>query len=343
MKFKNLVFSSVLAAGVMAACTLTATTGYAQTAGNGTISGNVTDGSGAAIPNAPVQIINTDTGATRSLTTNGNGSFNSTFLQSGRYEVIVGGGSFGKVDHKNLILTVGAVLTVDASLPAASVNAEVTVTDAPPLIEEDKTNVSQTIDQTLVSGLPVAGRRYDNFVLLGTNVVPDGSSGLISYRGISGLYNTNLIDGANNQQAFFSEGRGRTSGAPYVFSQDSIKEFQSSVSGYSAEFGQAAGGQINAVSKNGTNTIHGDLFYYLRYPTLNALDPLTKFNGRQPGANAALLQPAIHQQQQFGGSVGGPIIRDKLFYFLLMMDSAVRARFSIALPRRFPLLPAPTV
>ncbi len=86
-------------------------------------------------------------------------------------------------------------------------------------------------------------------------------------------------------------------------------------SGYSAEFGQAAGGQINAISKSGSNAIHGDAFYFLRYPSLNALDPLTKFNGRQPGANPALLQPAIHQQQQFGGSVGGPIIQDKLFYF----------------------------
>jgi hypothetical protein len=315
MKFKNLVLSSVLAAGVVAACTLTATTGYAQTAGNGTISGNVTDATGAAVPNAPVQIINSDTGATRLLTTNGNGGYTSTFLQSGHYEVIIGGGSFGKVDRKNLVLTVGAILPVDAILPAASVATEVTVTDVAPLIEEDKTDVSTTIDQTLVSGLPVNGRRYDNFVLLGTNVVPDGTSGLISYRGISGLYNTNLIDGANNQQAFFSEARGRAIGAPYVFSQDSIKEFQSSVSGYSAEFGQAAGGQINAITKSGTNNIHGDLFYYLRYPTLNALDPYTKYTGRLNN-NAFLLQPAIHQQQQFGGSVGGPILRDKLFGFL---------------------------
>jgi len=314
MKFKNLVFSSVLAAGVVAACTLTATTGYAQTAGNGTISGNVTDGQGAAIANAAVQIINTDTGATRSLTTNSSGGYTSTFLQSGRYEVIIGGGSFGKVDQKNLVLTVGSSVSVDAVLPAASVSSEVTVTDVPPLIETDKTNVSQTIDQALVSGLPVNGRRYDNFVLLGTNVVPDGNSGLISYRGISGIYNTNLIDGANNQQAFFSEARGRAIGAPYVFSQDSIKEFQSSVSGYSAEFGQAAGGQINAISKNGTNAIHGDLFYYLRYPALNALDPLSKFQGRTTN-NAFLLTPTVHQQQQFGGSVGGPIIKDKLFYF----------------------------
>ncbi|HTF69140.1 MAG TPA: carboxypeptidase-like regulatory domain-containing protein, partial [Edaphobacter sp.] len=293
----------------------TAVPSYAQTAATGTISGTVTDASGAVVSKATITVINTDTGASRTLNSNDQGQFNSTFLQPGHYEVIATGSGFGKVDRKNLNLTVGQVLSVDVALPAASATAEVTVTDASPLIDTEKVQVSQTISQQMVSNLPVNGRRYDNFVLLTTNVVPDGNSGLISYRGISGLYNTNLIDGANNQQAFFSEARGRAIGAPYVFSQDSIKEFESSTSGYSAEFGQAAGGQINAISRSGSNATHGDLFYYLRYPSLNALDPLTKFNGRQPGANPALLQPAIHQQQQFGGSVGGPIIKDKLFYF----------------------------
>ena len=287
----------------------------AQTAGTGTISGIVTDASGAIVPSANVIITATDTGAARTVTTNSSGEFTSTFLQPGRYEVVATAAGFGKVNRQNLVLTVGQVLTVDVALPAGSTATEVTVTDASPLIDTLKTQVSQTVSQELVANLPVNGRRYDNFILLGTNVVPDGNSGLISYRGISGLYNTNLVDGANNQQAFFSEARGRAIGAPYVFPQDSIKEFESSTSGYSAEFGQAAGGQINAISKSGTNAIHGDLFYYLRYPSLNALDPLTKYNGRQPGANPALLEPAVHQQHQFGGSVGGPIIKDKLFYF----------------------------
>jgi len=285
-----------------------------QTAATGTISGTITDNSGAVVPNASISVINTDTGATRNITSSASGEYSSTFLQPGHYEIIATGAGFGKVDRKNLTLTVGQVLSVDVAIPPASTSTELTVTDESPLIETDKSQVAQTIGQQMVSNLPVNGRRYDNFVLLTTNVVPDGSSGLISYRGVSGLYNTNLIDGANNQQAFFSEARGRAIGSPYVFSVDSIKEFQSSVSGYSAEFGQAAGGQINAISKNGTNQMHGDLFYSLRYPALNALDPLTKYNGRTTN-NATLLQPAIRQQQQFGGSVGGPIIKDKLFYF----------------------------
>jgi hypothetical protein len=286
----------------------------AQTSAVGNITGTVSDASGAAIPGATVTILNNDTGATRTLTTGGNGDYTSAFLQPGHYEIIFSGPGFGKVDRKNLVLTVGQTLSVDAALPTAQATSEVTVTDASPLIDTEKSEVSQTVGTQLVSNLPVNGRRWDNFVLLTPNVVPDGNTGLISYRGISGLYNTNLVDGANNQQAFFSEARGRSLGAPYVFSQDSIKEFQSSASGYSAEFGQAAGGQINAITKSGTNQVHGDLFYYLRYPSLNALDPFAKFTGRQNN-QPFLLQPTVHQQQQFGGSVGGPIIKDKLFYF----------------------------
>ncbi|WP_263367655.1 TonB-dependent receptor [Edaphobacter bradus] len=286
-----------------------------QTAGTGTISGTVTDTSGAAVPNATVQIVNTDNGAARNLTTNSDGYYSATFLQSGHYEVVLGGGPFGKVDRKNLQLTVGQTLSVDASLAAASVATEVQVTTEEPPIDTQRTEQSQTISQTYIGNLPVNGRRWDNFVLLTPNVAPDGSTGLVSYRGISGLYNTNLVDGVSNQQALFNEARGRSLGAPYVFSADSIKEFESAVSGYSAQFGGAAGGQVNAITKSGTNQLHGDLFYLLRYPTLNALDPYSKWSALHNGASPVLLTQTVHQQHQFGGSVGGPIIKDKLFGF----------------------------
>ncbi|WP_263417300.1 TonB-dependent receptor [Terriglobus albidus] len=311
------VFAAVLTAGMLVVPAYVATPrALAQTAATGTISGTITDASGAAVPNTTVVITNTDTGASRTVTTNSDGYFTSTFLQPGHYEVLAGGtGNFGKIARKNLTLTVGQMLTVDSTLPAASVSTDVTVLDVAPLIETEKTSMAQTVSQQLVSNLPVNGRRWDNFVLLTPNVVPDGNSGLISYRGISGLYNTNLVDGTNNQQAFFSEARGRAIGAPYVFSLDTIKEFQSSTSGYSAEFGGAAGGVINAITKSGTNATHGDLFYYLRYPTLNALDPLTKYTAKLNN-QSYLLTPTVHQQQQFGASIGGPIIKDKLFYFI---------------------------
>jgi hypothetical protein len=289
----------------------------AQSAGSGAIAGTLTDTAGALIPGATVVITDTDTGATRTVTTNSAGSFTVPFLQSGHYEVVLGGGAFEKLDRKNIIVTVGDTTSLDTVLKPASVSTEIIVTTDAPVLDTAKISVSQVIDQAAISNLPVNGRRYDNFVLLTPNVVPDGSSGILSFRGISGLYNENLVDGTNNNQAFFSEARGRASGAPYVYSEDSIKEFASSASGYSAEFGESAGGIINAITKSGSNATHGDLFYYLRYPALNALDPYSKFTGRNTTGPAAafLLTPTVHQQQQFGGSIGGPIIKDKLFYF----------------------------
>jgi hypothetical protein len=214
---------------------------------------------------------------------------------------------------------VGETLTIDAALPAGSTSTEVTVTSSSPILDPEKTEVSQTLDTNLLANLPVATRNWSSFVLLTPNVTQDGGSGLVSFHGISGLYNQNYVDGANNNQMLFSEARGRASGAPYVYSVDSIKEFQAETSNYSVEFGQAAGGQVNAITKSGTNAIHGDLFYDLRYPTLNALDPLTKFNALHNQSNPViagfLLTQPTHQQQQFGGSVGGPIIKDRLFGF----------------------------
>jgi hypothetical protein len=286
----------------------------AQTTGAAAMTGTITDTTHAVIANASVKITNTDTGIVRTLTSNDAGIYVAPFLQPGHYTVTISAAGFAAVQRNALVLTVGQTLTVNAELPPATVTSQVLVTSEIPLLDTEKTEASQSLDEHLISNLPVNGRRWDNFVLLTPNVAPDGNSGLISYRGISGLYNNNQVDGANNNQAFFSEARGRAIGSPYVYSQDSVQEFQSAVSGYSAEFGGAAGGQINAVTKSGTNNIHGDLFYYLRYPALNALDPYSKAQGLR-NHNPLLLTQPVHQQQQFGGSAGGPIKRDKLFYF----------------------------
>ncbi len=299
----------------LAACFLTAAApAFAQNAALGSIAGIVRDNAGAVVPSATVVVTNSGTGSSRTLTTDSDGHYTATFLQPGTYEVILSATGFGKIDQKNVSVTVGSTNTVDATLPNASVSTDVIVTTDNILIDTDKTQSSQTIDQQLVTNLPVNGRRWDDFVLLTPNVAPDGNSGLISYRGISGIYNTNLVDGANNQQAFFSEARGRSVGAPYVYPLDAIQEFESSVSAYSAELGQSAGGVVNAITKSGTNQFHGDLFEYYRTPGFNALDPLNKFQGRLPGGNPLLLVQPVKVQHQFGASVGGPILRDKLFF-----------------------------
>ena len=286
----------------------------AQTAGLGSIAGVVRDAGGANVPGATVAVTNLGTGARRDLVTDAEGHYEATFLQPGRYEVLLAGGTgFGTIDNKSITVTVGAVTTLNATLPAATVNTEVQVTADQPLLDTEKVEQSQVIGQELVSNVPVNSRRFESFVLLTPNVVPDGNTGLIAYRGISGVYNTNIVDGADNNQQFFSEARGRSIGAPYVFPVDAIQEFESSATGYSAELGGAAGGIINAITKSGTNKWHGDLYEYYRTPGWNALDPYNKSQAFSTHNPVFLSQP-VKVQNEFGISVGGPIKSDKLFF-----------------------------
>ena len=301
---------------------------YSQTAGSGTITGTVKDPSGSIVPGAAVTVKSADTGIERRVISNEAGIYVAAFLQPGNYEVSASKTGLSTVLRKDLTLQVGQTMTVDFSMSLQTTQEIVTVEGRTSVVDPDKTDMSQVISTAQNANLPIAGRRWETFVLLTPNVTNDGGSGLASYRGISGLYNSTAVDGANNNQAFFSEARGRTT-VPYVYSIDSIQEFQVSSSNYSAELGQAAGGVVNAVTKSGSNVMHGDLFYYLRYPTLNALDPINKAAGNY-------TQP-VHQQQQFGGSVGGPLIKDKLFYFLTYDGSRKINPISYTSSAKFPL------
>jgi Carboxypeptidase regulatory-like domain/TonB dependent receptor-like, beta-barrel/TonB-dependent Receptor Plug Domain len=276
-----------------------------QAAGTGSITGTVKDVSGAVVPQARVLVRNVDTGAERDLRTSQAGLYSAPYLQSGTYEIRVNKPGFAEVVRKGLVLQVGRTLNVDIQLPLRTAQQTVTVTGAAPLIDTQKTDVSQVISSAQVQNLPLNGRRWSDLLLLTPGVSEDGAYGLVSYRGISGLYNNNMVDGADNNQAFFSEARGRTR-LPYGYSLDAIKEFQVVNSAYSAEYGRAAGGIINAVTKSGANDFHGDAFYYIRDSSWLAQDPIANASG-QP-------QPP-ERRQQFGGSVGGPIAKNKLFFF----------------------------
>jgi hypothetical protein len=279
---------------------------FAQSA-TGTIAGTITDPKGLAVDGANVVIKNTDTSIETPLTTNGAGIYNAPYMQPGNYEVTASKDGFQSVITKQVVVHVGEKVTIDAQLPLAGQQSSITVTTEAPVLDTEKTEQSQTVSQTQVQGLPLVARRWENFVLLTPAVTTDGTSGLSSFRGISGLYNGNSVDGANNTQAFFSEARGRAIIVSYVYSPDSIKEFEVAASNYSAEYGQAAGGTVNAVTRSGSNTLHGDLFWNLRYPSLNALDPIGKSRG--------IFTQTVHQQNQFGGSLAAPIVKDKLFFF----------------------------
>jgi hypothetical protein len=284
------------------------TTGRASAqSSTGAIAGTVTDPNGLAVSGAKVLIHSADTGLDQSLTTNEAGSYVAPYLQPGNYVVTGTMTGFQTVASQTIAVHVGDKITFDLQMPLGTQTTSVTVTEEVPLIETEKTSSSQTVDQGLVSALPLAGRRWEDFTLLTPAVTTDGNSGLTSFRGISGLYNGNSVDGANNTQAFFSEARGRAIIVTYVYSPDSVKEFEVSNSNYSAEYGQAAGGVVNAVTRSGTNQLHGDLFYDVRNQNWNALDPVSKAGG--------IFTKPVHQQNHFGGSVGAPIVKDKFFFF----------------------------
>jgi len=284
----------------------------AQGAGTAEIRGTITDAAGAAVSDAQVVVRNLDTSSERNLTTNNVGIYLAPLLEPGRYEVLVTKQGFAEVKRENLTLEVGKTLAVNVSLPVKAAHESITVTGEAGLVETEKYDVSQTINQDYVDNLPMNGRNWNNFVLLTGGASEDGGYGGISFRGISSLYNNNTVDGADNNQAFFSEARGRTR-LPYGYSLDAIKEFNVVSATYTAEFGRAAGGVVNAITRSGTSDMHGDFFYFIRDAAFDAQDPY--------GKEQALLQGLTppnppERRQQFGGGLGGPLVKDKLFYFV---------------------------
>ena len=152
---------------------------------------------------------------------------------------------------------------VDLALTVSAGQEVITVTSDSPVVETDKSEVSTVINLNDMRNLPLNGRRWDNFVMTTPGASNDGGFGLVTFRGLSGLYNNNMIDGMDNNQAFFSEAKGRTRLA-YGVSSEAIQEFQVGTSNFSAQYGRAAGGVVNAVTKSGTNDIHGTFFYLIR-------------------------------------------------------------------------------
>jgi hypothetical protein len=294
---------------ILVALTLTpVVSAFAQTAGTGSISGTVKDQNGLAVPGAKMVVRNVDTGSERNLTTNGEGLYVAPYLQPGHYEVAVSKEGFADYVHRNIELMVGQALTIDVPMQIKTAVYSVTVTSEPLLMDAERMDVSQTIAQYQVRNLPLNGRRWDNLVLLTPGVSEDGGFGLVSFRGISALYNNNMVDGADNNQAFFAEARGRTR-LPYGYSLEAIQEFNVETSTYSAEYGRAAGGIVNAVTKSGTNQWHGDGFYFIRDSAFLARDPAGNSAG-VPGN-----PKPQERRQQFGGTFGGPIVHDRLFVF----------------------------
>ncbi|MCA1624865.1 MAG: TonB-dependent receptor, partial [Acidobacteria bacterium] len=276
--------------------------------------GKVTDPQGAILPNATVTVTNVGTNQVETATADEDGGYRFSNLQPGTYTLGVSASGFANFTLERVVVEVGQVTTVDVPLGVSGTTATVEVTAEAPIINTNQQDFSNNINQTSINELPINGRRASNFVLLTPGVVPDGNFGLISFRGISGLLNNSTVDGGDNNQAFFSEERGRTRISSSI-SQDAVREFQVNTSNYSAEFGRAAGGVVNTVTKSGTNEFHGSAFYYLRDNKFGARNAFSFQTIATPSGNQIIGLKPEDRRHQFGGSLGGPIIKDKLFFF----------------------------
>jgi len=279
--------------------------------GTATIGGLVTDPSGGAIPGADVVVRNVDTNVARELKSNDAGLYEAVALQPGNYEVKASKAGFATLTRTGITVAIGQRAVVDMAMKVSATIETVTVAANVAVVETDKTDVSTVVDLKDMMNLPMSGRRWDSFALSTPGTTNDGGFGLLSFRGMSGLFNNNMIDGMDNNQAFFSEAKGRTR-LNFAYSIDAIQEFQVGNSSFSAQYGRAAGGIVNAVTKSGTNSIHGTGFYLIRDDSLNAANPYSATTLVPLG----LPGKPKDRRQQFGASMGGPVKKDKVFYFL---------------------------
>ena len=286
----------------------------AQSSVTGAVSGTVTDPSNAVVPNAMATLLNAGTNREETVTTDSDGRFRFGNLQPGTYTLTIKTSGFADYKQEQILVEVGRTSTIDASLTVGGAQAEVSIVADAPTVNTESREFSTNIDQNAINELPINGRRWSNFVILTPGSVPDGSFGLISFRGISGLLNNNTVDGGDNNQAFFGEERGRTR-IGYSVSQSAIREFQVNTSNYSAEYGRAAGGVTNAVTKSGTNDFHGDWFYFQRNNDWGARNPLAFQTVLVNGVSSRVGIKPEDVRHQFGGTLGGPISKDRLFFF----------------------------
>src|SRR5438445_7342100 len=268
----------------------------------GTVQGDVVDEKGGSVAGATVEAKNLATNFAQTDTTNTDGHFAFLSLAPGRYTLTISKAGFATIVQENVNLTVGQTISLPVTMKVSSVSQQIVVTDVP-IVEVTKTESSSTLNELTVSSTPVLGRKFEDLLTLtpGVSITqgPDGDE--ITFNGQRGIFNNVSLDGGDYNNGFFGEQEGGQRAAIDI-TLDAVKEFQVVASGANAEFGRTAGGVINVITKSGTNDIHGSAFEYQRLEALasNTSDgkPLDSFH-----------------REQFGGTIGGPIKRDKMFVF----------------------------
>ncbi len=289
----------------------------AQSLDTGAVQGVVLDIAGRPVAAARLLLTNPATGAITAMVADADGAFRFSSLSPATYKLqITAADAALAAWQASAVVAIGSVTTVRATLTLAGTQQAVVVEAATPVVDATDATLATTIDTAAVDNLPSSGRRWSNFALLTPGVTPDADAdGLLSFRGIGALLNNNTVDGADNNQAFFSQERGTTLVA-YSTSEASVEEFQVNVSNYSAQYGRAAGGVINTVTHSGTNELHGQLFTFDRNNAWAATNPFTTLTTRNADGTFTTAPVRTRDTLLQGGlAVGGPILRDKLFGF----------------------------
>lgn len=279
----------------------------AQDSATGALRGTVLDPSGSRVPQATIVLVNVATGQRHSADSDAEGRFAFDLLPPGDYTVRAVAAGMSPQLSPQLHIDIGGSAEIEFHLSIASAQENVTVSSEPTLVETKPSAVSTLLDERAIGDFPLNGRRYSDLALFSPGVTQDprsltsSTSGDLSFGGIRGFQNSFLVDGGDNNNAFYAQARGRYR-EPYNFSTETVQEFRVSSNSYGAELGRAGGAVVNVVTKSGSNHVHGTTFYYVRDSVLGASDPFLAFKPH-------------NRQQQAGATIGGPIKQNKIFFF----------------------------
>ena len=294
--------------GLLLALALTQYAAAQATISYALLNGTVTDEAGRTIAQAKITVRSLDTNQTFTATSNDTGFYALPSLPPGRYELSVNSAGFGQYTRTGVVVTVGQTATINVTLKVAAVKEEVVVNTEAPAVETTRSEVSQVIDTKQINNLPISGRLFTDFALLTPSVATSRTSlgttftefeiTQISFGGMRSFSNEITVDGAD----FVNTISGVQRATP---PQDSVQEFRVVNNSFGAEYGRALGGIVNIQTKSGTNDLHGSIYDYLQNSATDA---------------RSLLQPAplphALRENQFGGTLGGPVQKDKTFFFL---------------------------
>ena len=297
---------------------------YAQSPGTGAIAGSVVDPSGAVLPKAELSVVNDDTHAARSVATSSEGAFRISLLPPGNYSISAQASGFAGREMRAVHVGASETVTVELKLAVGATDQTLDVSAVSDLAQTESSTLGRTVDEKTIQELPLANRNYTQIVALSPGVVVEvpnaaalgRNSQNVSANGnktTSNNFQFNGID-ANNLSQNSATGYQSEVGTA-IPAPDTIEEFKVQTGGFDAGYGRGAGANVDVISKAGSNQWHGSLWEFLRNDALNANDFFAKRNGQ--------ARPVL-KQNQFGGTIGGPIRRDKLFFFAAYQGSTQR-------------------